>query len=243
MRVGLLVCGLVFALAGVTECLAKDTTRILLIGNSYTGQIRKTFTQLVKASPHGASTELAFIAPGGKTLAYHLGDAATVRKITEGNWDLVVLQDQSQTPALSPDVFAAAAVGLDKYIDAAGAKTVLYQTWGRRDGDKRNAERFPDYASMQKALSTSYRSAAKRCDAILAPVGDTWSRVRAADTRLGNALYKTDGSHPSDKGAYLAACVLYAAIFEESPKTIPFKDGVSGADATMILEAVAATRE
>jgi hypothetical protein len=243
MRLGLLMCGLVLGLGGVTESVAKDTTRILLIGNSYTGQVRKTLTQLVKASPHGASTELAFITPGGRTLAAHLGDAATVRKITEGNWDVVVLQDQSQTPALSPDGFAAAAVGLDKHIDAAGAKTVFYQTWGRRDGDKRNAKRFPDYASMQKALSTSYRSTAKQCDAILAPVGDTWARVRAADANLGKALYKGDGSHPSGKGAYLAACVLYAAIFEESPKTIPFKDGVSEQEAKVILEAVASTRE
>ena len=125
-----------------------------------------------------------------------------------------------------------------KLIDAAGAKTVFYQTWGRRDGDKKNAERFPDYQSMQKALSESYASVAKKCDAILAPVGDTWATVRNANSKLGAALYKGDGSHPSAKGAYLAACVFYSAIFEQSPEKIEFEGDVTEAEAAVILEAL-----
>jgi hypothetical protein len=30
-------------------------------------------------------------------------------------------------------------------------------------------------------------------------------------------LYDTDGSHPSLAGSYLAACVLFATLFGESP--------------------------
>lgn len=225
----------------LTSADAEDSTRILFIGNSYTGQIRKAVTDLVKASPKGSSTEIEFIAPGGKTLENHLKNESTLKKIAEGNWDFVVLQDQSQTPAVFPKRFEAAAIKLDKLIDAAGAKTVLYQTWGRRDGDKQNAQHFPDYKSMQKELSKSYITAARRCKAILAPVGDTWALVRKADDELGIALYKNDGSHPSDKGAYLAACVFYAVIFEQSPGSLEFKGGVSDQEAALILKSVKQT--
>lgn len=217
----------------------EETTKILFIGNSYTGQIRGVVEKLFAASPRAATTELAFITPGGKTLAYHLSTASTRKKIENGNWDFVVLQDQSQTPAGRPKSFHTAADGLDKLIDASGAKTVFYQTWGRRDGDKANIHLFPDYESMQKALSKNYSAAAKRCDALLAPVGDSWRQVRLADAQLGTELYKKDGSHPSSKGAYLAACVFYATIFNETPPAdIKFKGGLTNAELKVIMEAV-----
>ena len=221
--------------------LAEEKTRILFVGNSYTGQIRGAVTKLFAASPEGKTTELEFVTPGGKTLAFHLGNEATTKKIKEGNWDYVVLQDQSQTPAVFPKKFADAAVKLDKLIEASGAETVFYQTWGRRDGDKANAKLFPTYKSMQKKLSKNYISVAKRCKARLAPVGDTWSLVRKENPELGRGLYKKDGSHPSFKGAFLAACVFYATIFEKSPEKIAFASGLSDNERSVILQALKKT--
>ena len=220
-----------------------EETRILFVGNSYTGQVRKTVSSFIKASPEGGSTHLEFISPGGKNLEFHLKNKATTDKIREGNWDYVFLQDQSQTPAVFPKRFESGATGLDKLIDAAGAKTVFYQTWGRRDGYKMNAKLFPTYESMQKALSKNYISVAKQCDAVVAPVGDTWALVRKANPALGKALYKGDGSHPSAKGAYLAACVFYATVFKKSPETVRYKGGLSDEEAAVIVEAVRKTSD
>jgi len=217
---------------------AEEKTRILFVGNSYTGQIRGMVTKLFAASPEGKTTELDFVTPGGKTLAFHLENDATTKKIREENWDFVVLQDQSQTPAVFPKKFEDAAVKLDKLIDASGAQTVFYQTWGRRDGDKANAKMFPTYESMQKKLSKSYSSVAKRCKARLAPVGETWAGVRKANPGLGRELYKKDGSHPSAKGAYLAACVFYSTIFKKSPEKIEFTGGLSQEERSVILKAL-----
>ena len=220
---------------------AEEKTRILFVGNSYTGQVRGAVTKLFAASPEGKTTKLEFITPGGKTLAFHLGNDSTTKKIKEGNWDFVVLQDQSQTPAVFPKKFEEAAVKLDKLIDASGAKTVFYQTWGRRDGDKANPKLFPTYESMQKKLSKNYLSAAKRCKARLAPVGDTWSLVRKENPKLGRELYRKDGSHPSAKGAYLAACVFYATIFEKSPGKVGFAGGLSEDERRVVSEALKKT--
>jgi len=218
-------------------------TRILFIGNSYTGQIRQTVTELFNASPQADRIELSFFTPGGKTLEFHLNNPDVIKNISDGGWDYVVLQDQSQTPALFPGKFASAASGLDALIDAAGAQTVFYQTWGRRDGDKANLERFPDYLSMQTELSKSYAREAKRCDALLAAVGDTWAAVRQADATLGVELYKKDGSHPSKQGAYLAACVFYVTLFEQSPAKIDYRGGVTEQEAQMIWSSLVITQQ
>lgn len=209
--------------------------KILFIGNSYTGQIRKTVTDLIKSSPH-AKTQLTFITPGGKTLAFHLANEKTVATIKDGKFDFVILQDQSQTPAVFPKKFHQAALGLDKIIDQSGARTVFYQTWGRRDGDKQNPKLFPTYESMQKALSKSYSSTSKACNATLAPVGDTWQALRSKNQKMGRELYRKDGSHPSAKGAYLAACVLYATLFNEDPRKLTFTGGLPEAEAKLIRD-------
>jgi hypothetical protein len=218
---------------------SDETVRILFVGNSYTGQVRKAVVELIEASPHGKTTELEFITPGGKNLAFHLAKEATVQRITDGDWDFVVLQDQSQTPAVYPDRFEGAAIELDKLIDSSGATTVFYQTWGRRDGDKRNGKRFPTYESMQQELSGNYTKVARRCDALLAAVGDAWARVRRADDALGRKLYRDDGSHPSAKGAYLAASVFYQIFFGEPAVEVDFQTGVSEGEADVIHAAIA----
>lgn len=215
--------------------------KILFIGNSYTGGIRGAVAKLIKESPH-TDTELTFINPGGKTLEFHLKNQATIEKIKNGKFDFVVLQDQSQTPAVFPKKFDKAAVELDKIIDQSGAQTVFYQTWGRRDGDKMNKERFPTYEKMQKALSKSYSSAAQKCRAKLARVGDTWALVRKADDKLGRELYRGDGSHPSGKGAYLAACVFYRNFFNEDSAKSKFTGGLSEEEIKTIQKAAASTK-
>lgn len=214
---------------------ASDPKKILFVGNSYTGGIRKSVIELIKASPH-AKTELTFINPGGKTLAFHLENKATTDKIKNGDYDFVVLQDQSQTPAVFPEQFKKAAVALDKIIDQSGAQTVFYETWGRRDGDKQNPKLFPDFESMQAALTKSYRSAARTCQAKLAPVGSTWNDVLKKDPKLGLELYQKDGSHPSQKGSYLAACVFYATFFKEDPRKLIFTGGLPDPEAKLIRE-------
>ena len=154
--------------AAIASAGAKsEQPRILFIGNSYTGQIKKTVIEMIAASPH-SDAKLEFITPGGRTLQQHLENPETVARIREGDWDFVVLQDQSQTPAVFPDRFAAAAEALDKIINETGAQTVFYMTWGRRDGDKQNADRFPTYAKMQDALSKAYSKGAEKTEAKVA---------------------------------------------------------------------------
>ncbi|MFP6873539.1 MAG: hypothetical protein VCA55_08510, partial [Verrucomicrobiales bacterium] len=81
--------------------------KILFIGNSYTGQVRSAAIRFFAASPQ-KEIRLEFITPGGKTLKQHSEEALTMDRISGGGWDVVVLQDQSQTPAIFPEKFLSA---------------------------------------------------------------------------------------------------------------------------------------
>jgi len=209
--------------------------KILFVGNSYTGQVREAVSKFFAASPH-KEIELEFITPGGRTLVQHLGNESTMKRINEGGWDIIVLQDQSQTPAVLPEKFLDASRKLNAMIENAGARTAYYQTWGRRDGDKANAKRFPTYLKMQAALSKSYEKAAERDDAILVTVGEAWRVVRKEKPEMGRRLYKKDGSHPSASGAYLAACCFYAALTGGDPREVAFDGGLAADEANFLRE-------
>ena len=58
----------------------------------------------------------------------------------------------------------------------------------------------------------------------------------ATNPELGRELYKGDGSHPSAKGAYLAACCFYASLTGGDPRAVMFEGGLSAEEATRFRE-------
>lgn len=215
---------------------ADPPVRVLFIGNSYTAGIRPALQQFVKASPH-REAHLEFITPGGKDLLFHSDQAKTIARIRDGQWDIVVLQDQSQTPAVLPDRFFKGAAKLHKIIAESGARTAYYETWGRRDGDRMNKEQLPTYERMQDVLSAAYRKASKRDKGLLVPVGTAWRRVRKLHPQLGRELYRKDGSHPSASGAYLATICFYARLFDADPDKVNFTGEITADVATKLRAA------
>jgi len=218
---------------------ADKPLNILLVGNSYIGGIKSTFRTLAAASRRPIHAE--YIHPGGKTLMWHAGNKKLHAKLEARRWDVVVLQDQSQTPAYFPERTLNGAKKLQSPIKAAGARTVLFQTWGRRDGDKHNIKTAPDFLTMQKLLTAGYAAAAKATAAAVAPVGETWKKVHQKDKELFRRLYSKDGSHPSALGGYLAACVIYRATTGSEPPDNAVPPGVSAKEAGR-LRAFAAAR-
>ena len=116
-----------------------------------------------------------------------------------------------------------------------GARPLFYLTWARRDGWLENG--MPDYTSMQAAINQGYLAIAGDQRAAAAPVGVAWALL--VTRGAGPLLWQQDGSHPTEAGTYLAACVFYATIFHESPKGIGYHSSLSAEEATTI-QAVAA---
>ena len=80
---------------------------------------------------------------------------------------------------------------------------------------------------------------ASEIHAAVAPVGPAWWSVLGSEARPG--LWQGDGSHPTRKGTYLAACVFYATIFDESPVGLGYHGGLSADEASTLQQIAAST--
>jgi hypothetical protein len=218
---------------------SASCTRVLFIGNSYTyaNDLPGTFAELARAAGH--EVETGMLATGGATLADHASDAATMQRLGSSRWDHVVLQEQSQIPAirgLRGQQMYPAARSLIVHIRATGAGPMLLVTWAHRDGWPESG--LPDFTVMQDGIDEGYEAIAHELAVPEAPVGQVWAQVRSDHPEVD--LWQADGSHPSVSGTYLAACVLYASIFRESPPTSSSPAGLSQATATLLRQSAAA---
>ena len=135
--------------SGLVLSLQAQTTRVLFIGNSYTSvnDLPEMTRQL--ALSLGDTLIVANSSPGGYTFQQHTANAATQGLIDQGNWDFVVLQEQSQLPSFPPSQVAAEclpyAQALVDTIRAHSpcAEPVFYMTWGRQNGDAQNCASWP----------------------------------------------------------------------------------------------------
>jgi hypothetical protein len=217
---------------------APACTRVLFIGNSYTtvNDLPGVFASLARSGGHRVEAGDASI--NGWYLADHAGSAATAAKLASANWDIVVLQEQSQIPSIEEfrqSQMYPAARRLVSSIRNQGARPLFYLTWGRRDGWPENG--LPTYAAMQSALDDGYLAIAADQRVAVAPVGDAWATRVARGA--GASLWQQDGSHPSEAGTYLAACVFYATIFRQSPEGLAYHASLP-AETAAAIQAVAA---
>jgi hypothetical protein len=224
--------------AGSLDAQEPDCTRVLFIGNSYTSvnDLPATFARVSAAQGHRVVTEM--IAPGGARLADHLQSGQVRDQIRSGHWNCVVLQEQSVIPSMPgarDSLMFPAARALAREIRRAGARPVLYATWGRKNGWPEGG--MPDYAAMQARLSASYRALGQELNAKVAPVGDAWALVVAGHPDI--PLWQGDGSHPTEQGTFLAANVLMATLFRDAPKGLGARGNLSESEARALQEAAA----
>lgn len=76
-----------------------DSLRALFIGNSYTQYNRLVRQVQALAASTGHKLSVKLVEHGGWTLRKHAANPETLDAIREGNWDFVILQDQSKAPA------------------------------------------------------------------------------------------------------------------------------------------------
>jgi hypothetical protein len=198
------------ALVVLTACRHQASTRILFIGNSYTFVNSGIDKQLEGLAP---SSEILSMAVAGYTLEQHWNDGHALQTIRKGGWNYVILQEQSQTPIFGQQKFYEFAREFDQEIRRNGAKTVLLMTWERPDSSR--------YGVTTANLAAAYYGLGAELGASVAPAGLAFARSLRDKPDL--VLYSQDG-HPTPSGTYLAACVLYATIFEKSPVGNPYSD-------------------
>lgn len=191
-----------------------DSVSVFFIGNSYSFDVPMEFKKLAESK--GKKVRTGHSTNGGWQLSQHVEHGPTLRKLREGKWDVVVLQDHSLNPAKREEersrVMDPAVQFFVKEVKALGAVPLLYQTWGRRDGQP--GLTGDDFYKMNARVREGYKSASEQAGGILiAPAGDAWEEEYRAGR--GKELYTEDGSHPSVRGNKVTARVFYETIFRE----------------------------
>ncbi len=245
---------------------AADVMRLLFLGNSllgisasYSNNIPAILTRL--AANLGDEIVYTSIAPSGWLLADHATNAASTNAINSGNFDLVVLQEKSETPSLPTDrdtLMFPACRTLNSLVTNHAERTMFYETWGQINGDPNsncnsydipaqyktcNYPSFASFTSMNISIRKAYASIGTELGAAISPVGLAWARVRTERTNLN--LYIPDDAfgdrHPNSYGSYLAACVFYSAVFGRSPEGSTYYSTNNASDSQYLQRIAAET--
>jgi hypothetical protein len=218
------------------------TKRVYFIGNSYTyynnlpnliEQVAASTNDILNYEEH---------TPGGSAFQDHVANPSVISKIENDNWDYVVLQEQSQRPALSDSFSFPYALGLSNKIKKANAcsKVLFFMTWGYKNGDQVNCNNglkyMCTYEGMDDKIYDSYIRMAKQNQDIVSPVGKVWRTIRERYPAID--LYSPDNSHPSYIGSMAAAYTFYTMIFKKDPTQVAFNGTLSTADAVKIKDIV-----
>lgn len=214
---------------------------MLFIGNSYTYtcDVPGKLNHLLRAA--GKTADIESVTSGGYALkAFATPDDEMGRLVDDAfarrAYTYVILQEQSLRPIDETPLFYEGVRMLTAKALANGAKPVLYQTWARKEGHAYLSDSSLTTDQMETKLRAAYEAIASELSLPVAHVGYAFRQVVASNPEI--ELYHPDRTHPAEAGAYLAACVLYATIYHESPVGLSY-DGGLGKAAAHILQTVA----
>lgn len=187
----------------------KQELRVLFIGNSltYTNDLPAVVAAIAKA---GKQKKLVYktIAEPNYALEDHWNNGNTLKVISKGKWDFVVMQQGPSGSADGRRDLLKQSKRFAEEIIKTGAKPALFMVWPPEEG--------------KIALSDvirSYQDAAIEADALILPAGKAWLASRESDPSI--KLYSDDGFHPSLNGTYLSALVIYQTLFDASIDELP----------------------
>jgi hypothetical protein len=191
----------------------KAPSNVLFIGNSFTARNDLPALVALLAATRGKDVRHRLISAGGASLRTHWNAGEALKAIQEGQYERVVLQEQSTLPVKNARRMHENVRLFDEAINAAGAKTFLYLTWARRHAPQ-----------AQQAITDAYTSIGQELGATVVPVGVAWQNFLHKHDQP--TLHDKDLSHPTLAGSYLAACVFLAVLFKENP--VGIDDGIPG---------------
>jgi hypothetical protein len=212
--------------------------RVLFFGNSYTyeNDLPGMFAELARSGGHKVETGMS--TEGGWSFADHVKSSGTAEILKSKQWDYVILQEQSEMPAFeqsrTQNMYPAARE-LVRQVRASAAKPVFFLTWAHSDGLPDNG--LPGFEPMQVQLDQGYLAIARELNVAVAPAGYAWMIALRQNPALN--LWQNDGSHPNEQGTYLAACVIYATIFRQSPEGLNYRANVPE-EIALFLQKIAA---
>lgn len=235
----------IFLFTSFSTVFAQTTKKVFFVGNSYMGV--NNLPNLIQNVANSTQDILTYQAhtPGGSTLQQHANNQTVINTINQGDWDYVVLQQQSQMPAfpinhVENNTYNYAAQLSDAIKSANTCGTVMFfMTWGYKNGDATNCASIPyicTYEGMDDMIYERYMQMTIDNDAVVSPVGRVWRAIRTAYPDY--ELFQSDNSHPSLMGSMAAAYAFYTVIFKKDPNLITYDGDLNPTQAQNIKQIV-----
>lgn len=195
----------------------QDTTKVLFIGNSFTGvnDLQAIVHQFFDFDKLPVQTYA--YAPGGISVGdvamgtdAHMNNPLVYDLIRQNDWDFLVLQDNQGRFALDSAVFPS--VTKSKVIEGhikirdsfhyyhSCGKMIWFSGWGFQDED----------TTMINQITTNYRVLNDIAKDVIAPIGPGWRHSFIVDPAI--QLWSPDGAHPATSGSFLTAAIIYGTI-------------------------------
>ena len=132
------------------------------------------------------------------------------------SFDLLILQGGSAEPLAknSRVIFQNTVKEVNEIAKEYGTKLALYMTHAYVAPDKRYE------ANMINKISSMYINAGKENNVKVIPVGIGFENAYKENPNI--QLHNLDGTHPSLLGTYLAACIVYGVLYDDSPVGIDY---------------------
>jgi hypothetical protein len=180
--------------------------RVLLIGNSltYYNDMPGLLQQLSKHEKAPIYVEQDTFPLRKLSGAWNGG--GPLKRIRNGHWDYVVLQEYSNLPLVDLDESLKYFMLFNDEVKRSGAKTIIFQNWTREGSEG-------EFGKMQAA----YKTIQQRTGGTLAPIGPA---VRDITRNRPDIELLVDDRHPSEAASYLTACVLYNVIYGKKAESL-----------------------
>jgi hypothetical protein len=248
-RFRITVCCLLFSFVS-TNVIAKDALsnpqkapvanydKVLFLGNSfsfYNNGIHNHLGGLIRANGdwERGKQRLRLLSLSGGHIHEQLSALQATLAQDSRAWDAVVLQAHSNEAINENKVkrFDASLTSAIEIIKQHNKRAILFMTWAYK-GD----------AQMALSLESVYIEQAKKHKVPLVPVGTAFAKastllpdvelyvpdvlgVKQSDA-VSVLTYREILKHPSTAGTYLAACVFYASLYQQSAEGNPFTAGL-----------------
>ena len=191
---------------------------VLFVGNSYlyyNDSLHNHFKAMAdeKYPGYAGSVNVKSSTIGGSRLKHHnLDHLLKPKAISSINkFELVVLQGGSGEGLSKKDRKAFAKIAKEhiKRIKANGSEAALYMIHAY-------VEPHQDFdLNLIRVIEKMYVTAGNKNQTLVIPVGLAFEN--AYEQQPDITLHHLDGTHPALLGTYLAACTVFASVFNESP--------------------------
>lgn len=203
--------GYIGAYAAVRETATlQDTLKVAYLGNSFTYVNCGDFILKELAWYEGLFLDMHVSTYPGASFRSHLGLEGSLDVLSEGGYDWLILQDQSQQAAKYGRDAKADILNYTKSVSSVARyfspdTQILYeQTWSY---EKDEYGGFGSHEYFDECSALGAQKISEAVGAVTSPIAVAWAIVRAE--RPDIVIYSTDDHHPADYGAYLKACVNY----------------------------------